>query len=189
MSFIRVLTIITLSVLSTSQVFADNSRMYFEFDYATNTTNTVNTFGASTSAESDMDGAVIKLGYDLNNWIAFEGHLGSTTTNDESAPTYSSKIDYMAFAGARFNLRYDHFTVYGLAGAGYTQITETSSGTLYETTKAAPAYGVGLDFYGSKTTAFTLSYIQYVDSTEIDLSSFQFGVKFYFDKPKFYKRY
>ncbi len=189
MSLIRVLTVITLSALSITPAFAENSPMYFGFGYASTTTKTVNTFGASTSAEADMNGAVLKFGYDINNWIGFEGHLSNTTTNDQSAPTYSVKVDYMALAAARFNLRYDHFTVFALGGVGYAQVKETSSGTLYTTTKAAPAYGVGLDFYGSKSTAVTFSYIQYLDSNDVNLSSVQLGVKFYFDKPKISRRY
>ncbi len=188
MSLSRILTIITLSAIFTGQALAENSHMYFEIDYAKNTLKTVNTFGTNTSADSDMDGGLVKFGYDLNNWIGFEGHLGSTTTNEDTT-NYTAKIDYMAFAGARFNLRYDHLTVYALAGAGYAQIKETSSAVNYETTKGGPAYGVGIDFYGSKSTSVSLAYIQYVDSTAIDLSSLQLGVKFYFDKPKIQRRY
>lgn len=193
MSLIRTFTVVALTLFST-QSFAEtnsnsNSHHYFEFDYARNTLKTVNTFGAATTAEADMDGGLIKYGYDLNNWLAIEGHLGSTTTNVESAPVYSSNIQYMAFAGARFSMRFDHFTVYGLGGAGYASIKETSSGTDFETNKGTLAYGVGLDFYGSKTTSISVAYIQYVDSTEIDLSSLQLGVKFYFDKPRIKRRY
>ncbi len=95
----------------------------------------------------------------------------------------------MAFVGARFNLRYNHFTVFTLGGVSYAKIKETGSGSPYTTTIVAPAYGVGLDFYGSESTAITFSYIQYLDSTKVNLSAVQFGIKFYFDKPKIFNRY
>jgi len=186
---IKNLAILTLSLLMTSQAFADNSRLYFEYDLARNSLTTLNTFGTSTSAEADLDGGMIKFGYDFSNYFAIETHLGTSTTNDDLAPTYTVGIDYLGFAGARFNLRYDHLTLYGLAGAGFTRITEKTPATTYETSKIGPAYGVGLDFYGSKTTSISIAYIQYLDETDVNISSFQIGVKFYFDKPKIQKRY
>ena len=197
MSLLRTFAVIALALFSNQVYSAENSnsvsRHYFEFDYARNTLKTKDTLVAgivtASLVEAEMDGGIIKYGYDINNWFAVEGHLGSTTSQDDAAISYSAKIQYMGFAGARFNLRYDHFTLYGLAGAGYASVKETSAGTEFSTKKGGAAYGIGMDFYGSKTTSISLSYIQYVDSTEVDLSSLQLGVKFYFDKPQFKNRY
>lgn len=189
MPLIKVLTILALSVLSITSAFAENSPMYFGFSYGKTKTKTVNTFAAKTPANASMHGAVVKLGYDINNWIGFEGQLSNTTTHYQPAQTYSVKVEYIALAAARLNLRYDHFTVFALGGAGYARVRETSQGTAHTVTKIAPAFGVGIDLYGSKSTAITLSYIKYLDSTKVNLSSVQLGFTFYFDKPEISRRY
>jgi len=189
MSLLRTLTILTVTMLSTSPVLAENSRHYLEFGLSSSTLNKKASVGAPVQSESDVDGGILKYGYDFNNWFAVEGHLGRTASVENTALSYTSGINYMGFAGARFNLRYDHFTLYALGGAGFAQIAETSSGTDYQLNKVGPAYGVGLDFYGSKSTSISVAYIQYIDTSDVDLSSLQLTIKFYFDKPKIQSRY
>lgn len=189
MSLFRALTILLITLLSTSPVLAENSHHYFEFGMSTNTLKKQATIGAPTAGEGDIDGGILKYGYDLNNWLAVEGHLGRTGSASDIPGAYTAGIDYMGYAGARFNLRYDHFTVYALGGAGFAQMSESLSGTQYKSNIVSPAYGVGFDFYGSKSTSISLAYIQYLDTGDAQLSSLQLTVKFYFSKPKISSRY
>lgn len=189
MYLLRTLTIIAIAYLSTTgSVLAENSRHYFEFDLAGINAKAKDNAGV-VGYDSGMDGFLVKYGYDVNNWLAIETHLGSSKESDNDAPTYTIKADYFGFLGARFNLRYDHFTLYGLAGGGYAKVTETESGTQYNSTFSSFAYGGGMEFYGSSYSAITFSIVRYLDVTEGTLTTGQIGFKFYFDKPKFIHRY
>jgi len=188
MYLLKALTIVAISLLSTSQVLAENTRHYLEFDIAgmdAKAKDNANVVGY----DSGMNGFFVKYGYDINNWLAVEGHLGNSGESDDDAPTYTIKASAIGFLGGRFNLRYDGFTLYGLAGAAYVAVTETESGTEYKTNFSSIAYGMGMDLYGSKESAITFSIIRYLDVTEGTLTTAQIGFKFYFDKPKFSGRY
>ncbi len=192
MFLIRTFAIIALALFSNQLLAQDNSNNshhYFEFGLAGTSLITKGTYGAGTSANSDLSGGIIKYGYDFNNWFSAEAHLGATAKNTDSAPTYTVSAQTMAFVGARFSLRYDHFTIYALAGGGYGSIKESTATTDYTTSKTSAAYGLGMDFYGSKTTSVSVSLVQYVDSTEVDLSAIELGIRFYFDKPTIKRRY
>ena len=188
MYLLRALTVVAITLLSTSQVLAENSRHYLEFDVAGIDAKAKDNAGV-VGYDSGMNGFLIKYGYDLNNWFAVEGHLGSSTASDTDAPTYTIKADYLGFLGGRFNLRYDGFTLYGLGGAGFAAVTETESGTEYKTDFTSFAYGAGIEMYGYKSSALTFSIIRYLDVTEGTLTTAQIGFKFYFDTPKFSSRY
>jgi len=188
MYLLRALTVVAITLLSTSQVLAENTRHYLEFDIAGVNAKAKDNAGV-VGYDSGTNGFFVKYGYDINNWFAVEGHLGNSTESDTDAPTYTIKADAIGFLGGRFNLRYDGFTLYGLAGAAYAAVTETESGTEYKTNFSSVAYGIGMDMYGSKESAITFSIIRYLDVTEGTLTTGQIGFKFYFDKPKFSGRY
>ncbi len=67
MFLIRIFALITLSALSITSAFAENSPMYFGLGYANARIKAINTSGTNTSHEADMYRGVLEFSYDFNN--------------------------------------------------------------------------------------------------------------------------
>lgn len=176
------LLLATFLMLGSGQVMAESSPWYmgldvaqFSYDNGTYSTN--------------MDGGLLKAGYDLNNWLALEGGIGAAGTDSVLAPSFESKVRYANYLAGRFNLRFDHFTLYAIAGAAYTGITETSNGIRNDRNEANPMFGIGFDIYGSRDIALHVSAMQFASNTTFNVFVLSAGVKWYFDKPNFTRRY
>ena len=176
-------TILILGILTTPlSSFAKEARLYLGIDYGD--------FGYEVTdtgySPDNANGYILRLGYDLNNWLAVEGHYADPEDFEENGSVaITSGAGFGAYG--RLNLRFKQATLYGLAGA--TRITfdgESATGL---------AYGAGLDIYGSRNTALTISYTRYFDDeapsgADIVVDAFNFGITHYFGNvPRIYKRY
>ena len=132
---------------------------------------------------------ILRIGNDFNNYLGFEGHLITSTSNDSSSTTTSSFSGASAFA--RGNYRLESVTLYGLAGYSYLVEDKINSGVNSKSTFSAPSYGFGIDFHGGKNISLTISHITYLNmstySSHVDATTL--GIKYYFDPPRSSERY
>jgi len=146
------------------------------------------TFEDSTSINAS--GYYLNLGLDLGNYFAIEALSSSSAIDEFDAESY--EIDYYHGIFARFNLRYDHFTVYLLAGYGTTSLTYTTTvggGSTVAVDDSGFSYGIGMDLYGTKNAALTLRAMDYIDE-DFHMLGAVMGFHFYFDDiPRIQKRY
>lgn len=160
-------------------------------------------FGGSYSNQKikDVDerfnGGVIKVGYDLTNFLAIEGH-GGLTIKETIVGSSGISEAHAEHAGiyARANWRLTNITLYGLVGYGYYKLMWdfTSSfdpnldGT-YEREESGLSYGLGLDLFGSGRTAVSLNLMQLVNEkdefdVELNVQSIYLGITYYFNPQK-----
>jgi hypothetical protein len=186
------LTIGILLVCLTSTAFADPS---FRGAY----------FGGSFTRHDieDVDerfnGAVLKIGYDLTNFLGIEAHGGVTTEKTFLEATGSGLVDVrMEHAGiyARLNWREKNSMLYALVGYGYYKIREdfTSSfdpadDALYETDLSGLSYGIGAELFGSGKTSVTANWMQLIkEKDEFDVEwnaqAVYIGITYYFTPQK-----
>lgn len=188
MRLIRIILPLLLIPMFPSLALAESSPMYIGVNFAT--------FDSKYS-DVELDGGIINLGFDLNNYFAFELSGGASETTNDEATGAKSKVDYVASAFLRFNLRFNRVTVYALGG--YSQVKSTSSlGSItVEDTSSGGSYGYGIDFYGTRDLALSFRRVEFVDieetsgntTTKTHVGATMVGITYYFDKPKIYSRY
>ena len=166
--------------------------------------------------EVEMDQGMFYMGYDLSNWLAFEAHLGKTnriSLTDPSGDFINIGTDYVAAAFVRLNLRYEKVTWYAMAGVSTVQVNgdyditngaASITGTLgnffnltglaatgtFDDSITGSAYGGGMEFYGTRNTAITLSWIRYFDDSDAGaLTVASLGFVHHFDWPRTASRY
>lgn len=163
-------------------------------------------FGGSFSSHNikDIDkrlyGAMIRVGYDLTNFLAIEGHLGGTITEyfvlvDDIGP-YADDDLRTEHAGiyARASWRLTNITLFGLVGYGYYNVVEDIS--YYDgfketdkTDESGLSYGLGLELFGSGRTALSLSWMQLIKEKdefdyELNTQAVFLGITHYFNPQK-----
>lgn len=161
---------------------ADSSHMY------------IGLMAASFDSKYDMpdhDGGMLNFGMDLNNFLSLE--LAGGTSSTTNTPILSSKIDYVASAFLRFNLRFDKITLYALSGYSDTQVTTTQANLSIKTKETGISYGYGIDFFGSPDLALSVRRVEFFENDQDNIKSHlgatMFGITYYFDSPSMYRRY
>lgn len=143
--------------------------------------------------DAELDGGMINLGVDLNNYIALEIAGGLSKTEEDAATATTDKINYVASAFLRFNLRFDRVTVYVLGGYSQAEGKTTTATTTTVTTDNGGSYGYGIDFYGTRDLALSVRRVEFFDiDTETEkahLGATMLGITYYFDTPKLHSRY
>ena len=136
----------------------------------------------------NSSGIALDLGYDFNNIVAIQASYISPDNFDATGGT-NEDINYAASLFVRANLRFERSSIFFLAGG--SKVSENNSS--YDGNGLA--YGMGVDFYGSKNTAVTLKYVRYLDadttvgSNNVKLDGATIGFTHYFDTPRFNDRY
>ena len=179
MTLIRTLFVVALTFAFVSKASADNSPMYFGLGIADY---------EFEGSPITMDGYYLNYGIDIGNYFAIEGIIANSSQYENAAASLTSEIDYYGALYGRFNLRYDHVTLYVMAGYATVSTTTTVSGTAFETEDSGVTYAVGIDLYGTQNTALTIRYYDYLDE-DIHATGINIGLNFYFDVPRIHKRY
>lgn len=183
MHYIRT-ALILVSLLLPAFAHAENSSNYIGINVAT--------FDSKYSTV-EHDGAMINVGYDLNNYLALEVVAGASETYQEPATSDTSKINYAASAFLRFNIRLNRITLYLLGGYSQVETTSTIGGTSTTTTNESNSYGYGIDFYGTRDLALSVRRVIFFDNEELSgnthLAATMIGITYYFDTPKIHSRY
>lgn len=185
MSYVRITLVLVAILFSGVSLAVDNSsRNYIgvnsaAFDSKYDTT--------------EHDGAMLSLGVDLNNYFALELAAGASSTTEDPVTSESSKINYVASAFLRFNMRFNGITIYLLSGYSQLESTVNSGTTSTTTTDSSGSYGYGIDFYGTRDLALSARRVEFFDNEEPTgnrhLGATMIGITYYFDTPKIRSRY
>lgn len=134
-------------------------------------------FDFNAGASYHPEGAVAKLGYDLiGQRIAVELHVGGTRDARATIGGVDTKlsISYAAAAFLRYNVvATDDFRLYAMGGYGYDKIHYQFPGAVYNDTSSGPAYGVGMELYGSQTGAIDIEYLRYIKDGSLNGAKYQ----------------
>lgn len=130
----------------------------------------------------------LKLGREIIDFLAIEGHAAITTDEAQEVPF---KVDSMNYLGVfvRGNLPFERVTVYGLAGIGRLDVNSSGANGLLNGNKTSFAFGVGVEIYGNETTAVGLEYMRYIDSEvngrDLNFDTIGIGLIHHFNFPSF----
>ncbi|MDH5571668.1 MAG: porin family protein [Gammaproteobacteria bacterium] len=192
---IKALTLITFALILTTNVYAIDFQLYSGLDYSKINDKT---------ASSSLSGANVRLGLDINKYIAIEGYAGRSNTTVTSYTVsgvtntdYTYKVNYSSGVVLRGNLRFDRnrAALFGFAGYGYSDanIESASANTKIHISESSPVYGIGLDLYGTKQAALTFTAGTYLDKkisgADTKITSYTLGFTYYFKIPEFRQRY
>lgn len=204
MYFKTILTIGILCSVFSSTTFAQSFRgFYLGGSFTQHRVKETIPFYDSLFIPSDerLKGVVLKAGYDINNFLAIEGHVGGTIKesyslyNDQGQEGLGHDIrgEHAGLYG-RVNWRLRNFTLYGLVGYGYYNLVEDFylAGFIdqsFNTDATGLSYGVGVDLFGSSRTALSINWMQLInEETEfdftLDVSAAYIGITYYFTPQK-----
>jgi hypothetical protein len=132
-----------------------------------------------------FNGAVLKLGYDLTNFLGIEAHGGATAEQTFLEATGAGLVDVQfQHAGiyARLNWRSTNSMLYALVGYSYykihedfTSYSDPADNYSYDDNLSGLSYGIGAELFGSGRTSVTANIMQLVK--EKDEFGFEWNVR------------
>jgi hypothetical protein len=163
------LTIGILLVFVTSAAFAGPSfrGLYFGGSFARHDIEDI---------DQRFNGAVIKLGYDVTNFLGIEAHGGMTAEQRFLDATGSGTVDVQfQHAGiyARLNWRETNSMLYALVGYSYyhihenfTSFSDPATNGSYNENLSGLSYGIGAELFGSAKTSVTANVMQLIKEND-----------------------
>jgi hypothetical protein len=139
------------------------------------------------------NGAVLKLGYDLTNFLGIEAHGGATTKQTYLEDIGLEKVQvHFEHAGiyARLNWRSTNSMLYALVGQSYYKIhVDYTSIPDYEDNLSGLSYGIGAELFGSGKTSVTANIMQLIKEkdefgSEWNVRTVYLGITHYFNTQK-----
>lgn len=149
--------------------------------------------------DETFNGAVIKLGYDLTNFLGIEAHGGATAEQTYINETGTGLVDaQFGHAGiyARLNWRATNSMLYALVGYSYfnvnsnfTSYTDPADDRSYDDNLSGLSYGIGAELFGSPKTSVTANVMQLIKEKdefgfEWNVRTVYIGITHYFNKQK-----
>ena len=140
-----------------------------------------------------FNGAVLKLGYDLTNFLGIEAHGGATAEQTFLEATGAGLVDVQfQHAGiyARLNWRSTNSMLYALVGQSYYKIhVDYTSIPDYEDNLSGLSYGIGAELFGSGKTSVTANIMQLIKEkdefgSEWNVRTVYLGITHYFNTQK-----
>ena len=162
---------------------AAQAQIYGEVGYTALTakdTSSATTYKASPSALG------VTVGYEVHKNVAVEamGVFGISGDNIKKNGTSTSdkfKVDssYGVFVKPKAMLG-ENFEIFGRLGYMNTKVSNAGASSSSSLTKSSLAYGLGANYYVTKTTYLTVNYMNLYnkDSVKIDGITFGLGMKF-----------
>ena len=138
--------------------------------------------------DEKFNGAMVKVGYDLTNFLGIEAHGGASTTQNY----IDAKVN-VQHAGiyARLNWRETNSMVYALVGYGKYKILIDYEGPVdsYDIDLDGVSYGIGAELFGSGRTSVTANWMQLIKEKdefdyEWDAQVVYLGITYYFSPQK-----
>lgn len=127
-----------------------------------------------------------RAGYRFSRFIAIEGRVGLSAGRNANLRPLHDNLYYGGVFG-RFDLPFRRVNVFALAGIGTVQFDVESDeaddlGISDEYDETGPAWGVGVELFGTDRTGVTLDYMSYADHSHHGVSV---GFVHHFDWPPF----
>lgn len=135
------------------------------------------------------------LGVDLGPYLALEVRGGQGDSDaDYSGLTLSAREVTAGYLRLNLPLDDGKVVVYALGGAASVNIKAEASGVMNTKSLSGSSYGVGIELYGSKNTAFSLEYTRYLSgrpfkdtdptlgliNEKFDVNALSFGIVHHF---------
>ena len=162
---------------------------------------------AGQEADSEFDVGMLTFGYDFDDWISTELHLGKSNTLNLTGvgnDFFNVKANFISALFLRFNMRFEKINWYLLGGYGKTEFeADFSIGNTLASLSgffpsgglptsgsesvdfSGPAYGFGVEIYGTPNSALTLSWIRYFEDSvgglDVDFTTTNIGFVYHFD--------
>ena len=146
-----------------------------------------------------FNGAMIKLGYDVTNFLGIEAHGGVTAKQTFMDETETGAVDaQFGHSGiyARLNWRSTNSMLYALLGYSYfqyhrdfTSSTDPAANNSNEGNLNGLSYGIGAELFGSSKTSVTANIMQLIKEKddlgfEWNVRTVYIGITHYFNKQK-----
>lgn len=112
-------------------------------------------------------GYVVKLGYDLGDYLSVEGRAG--TGDASSADVAGLKMEGRTLTAAyvRLNLPVKKVKLYVLGGYASINVRTELAGTVHNKDLKGASAGFGIELYGNRTTALSVEYMRYVNQEKL----------------------
>lgn len=112
-------------------------------------------------------GYVLKVGYDLGDYLSVEGRMG--TGDQSSGDGAGLKLEGRTLSAAyvRLNLPFKKAKFYVMGGYASVNVKGELPGTSHTTDLKGTSYGVGVELYGNATTALSAEYMRYVNKQKV----------------------
>lgn len=131
----------------------------------------------SDNNQSDIKDYSFVLGYELFSFLSLEAQLGLASNDNGSV--FGDGVVNRAAGLARINYPADRINAYALLGVGVVNYDFAG----VTTDEVGPAIGLGLDLFGTDTTALTLG-AMFQPGDDIDYSAINVGFRHYFGGAK-----
>ena len=135
--------------------------------------------------DEKFNGAVIKLGYDVTNFLGIEAHGGATAKKTFLDTAGTELVDAQfknASIYARLNWRSTNSMLYALLGYSYykihedfTSLIDPATNSSYDDNLSGLSYGIGAELFGSGRTSVTANWMQLIK--EKDKFGFEWNVQ------------
>lgn len=182
--FRKILNLTTLfALMFPASLLAETSPLYISLNSAT---------FDSKYHDYEVDGAILSLGIDLNNYISFEVSGGTSDKHEDTAAGISYEVDYVASAFMKLNLRLNRVNLYVLGGYTKSEVTSTVGTTTTTDETKGGSVGYGIDFFGTPDLALSIRRVEFYDlenEPKTHLGATMFGITYYFDTPRIHSRY
>ena len=170
-----------LAISSTAAAEIDYTGTYWGIQFSESNDEFDSDIDSAFDDEISRGHAKAKYGKMVSEYISWEGQLGLTTNSSENRGI----ITYGAYLRASKDL--GDYRIYGLLGASGLHAYDDD---LEDVTESGGSLGVGIEVFGSKTTAVTFEYLRMIDKS-VDDGDFTFdtiglGFTYYFVEDQSY---
>lgn len=141
--------------------------------------------------ESNIDGARVKLGAELNQYFALEGHIGagfSSSDSDQNGIDWEIDKFWGLYARGILPL-HERVKLYGLFGITTIELEPSAAGQPLSFNEAGYSYGLGVEFFPLDNLSIAMEFISLIDELSLtekrdegepDVSAVALGAKYYF---------
>lgn len=141
--------------------------------------------------------AIAKLGYNVVDYIAIEGRVGTGLTNDSGSISGSishsgdsltgdlevdAELDTLAglYAVGRVPLGESNISLYGVLGYTYIEATVETLGYSASDQDSGASYGAGIQAQFTPTVSANLEYMSYLDKSDYDITAVGLGINYHY---------
>lgn len=168
--------LILIALAASANVMAQSfDNVYAELGYAVTKLNINNSSGPKM--------AVAKLGYNINDYVAIEGLLGTTLKSGHfplEGVSVGAKLNmYGAYVKAKMPVG-NKFDVFAKVGVVRTKTESDVLGEIYSSALNNFSYGVGVQYYFNKSLYGQLDYMSYYNAHGTSISGPALAVGFKF---------
>lgn len=123
-----------------------------------------------------LSGLVVRIGFDINQYLAVEGRVGGSVKSDSNA-NMNLDIDHMygVYAVGTLHLN-PQFEVYGAVGNTRGQASATGGGVSVTSSDTGLSYGAGIGWNIDDGATLSIEYMSYMKKSNFDAKAITIGL-------------